>query len=151
MYKRMLVPLDGSKLAEVVFPYARELSGLLGTEIILLHISNLGKDFQPMSHAYVEHAAEHIKGRETSEWKALLTKPISVNSDLVSGYPPDEILRYAEEKKVDLILMASMDAPAVTAGVSVVWLIKSCVLPLSLFCWCRRPNNLSPADARLKS
>jgi len=107
MYKRMLVPLDGSKLAEVVFPYARELSGLLGTEIILLHISNLGKDFQPMSHAYVEHAAEHIKGRETSEWKALLTKPISVNSDLVSGYPPDEILRYAEEKKVDLILMAS--------------------------------------------
>jgi nucleotide-binding universal stress UspA family protein len=107
MYKRMLVPLDGSKLAEVVFPFARELSGLLGTEIILLHISNLGKDFQPMSHAYVEHAAEHIKGRETAEWKALLSNPITVSSALVSGYPPDEILRYAEEKKVDLILMAS--------------------------------------------
>jgi nucleotide-binding universal stress UspA family protein len=109
MYKRMLVPLDGSQLAEVVFPYARELAGQLGTEVILLHISNLVKDFQPMTRAYVDHAAEVIKGAITADRKSrqVPSKPIEVHSDLVSGYPPDEILRYAEEKKVDLILMAS--------------------------------------------
>jgi nucleotide-binding universal stress UspA family protein len=95
----MLVPLDGSELAEAVFPYARELAGHLGTEVILLHISNLGKDFQPMTQAYVTHAAELIKGKPE--------KPIVVSSDLVSGYPPDEILKYADDKKVDMILMSS--------------------------------------------
>jgi len=38
MYKRMLVPLDGSELAEVVFPYAKELAGRLGLDVILLHV-----------------------------------------------------------------------------------------------------------------
>ncbi len=31
MFKRMLVPLDGSKLAEVVFTYAKELAGTRDT------------------------------------------------------------------------------------------------------------------------
>jgi nucleotide-binding universal stress UspA family protein len=102
MYKRMLVPLDGSELAELVFPFARELAGQLGTEVTLLHISNQElKDFQPMTRAYVDHAADLIKGSESKE------KPVVVKIELVSGYPPDEILRYTDEKKQDLILMAS--------------------------------------------
>jgi nucleotide-binding universal stress UspA family protein len=110
MYKRMLVPLDGSELAEVVFPYARELAGQLGTEVTLLHISNQGlKDFQPMTRAYVDHAAEVIKGSMSADGKSAPppAKRIVVNLDLVSGYPPDEILRYADDKKIELILMAS--------------------------------------------
>ncbi len=99
MYKRMLVPLDGSELAEVVFPYARELAGHLSVEVILLHISNLGKEYQPMTQAYVARAVELIKGKPE--------KPIVVNSALVSGYPPDEILKFVDDKKVDLILMSS--------------------------------------------
>ncbi len=100
MYKRMLVPLDGSEVAEVVFPYAKELAGRLGTEVVLLHISSQGlKDFQPMTQAYIGHAAEIIKSGAT--------KPLTVRGELVIGYPSDEILRYAEEKKVDLIVVAS--------------------------------------------
>jgi nucleotide-binding universal stress UspA family protein len=38
MYKKMLVLLDGSKLAEVVFTYAQELSGRLGINLELLHV-----------------------------------------------------------------------------------------------------------------
>ncbi len=33
MYKRILVPLDGSEFAEVVLPYAKELAGRLGSEL----------------------------------------------------------------------------------------------------------------------
>jgi len=100
MYKRMLVPLDGSEVAEVVLPYARKLAGRLGIEVILLHISSQGlKDFHPMTQAYIEHVANIIKTGAIS--------PITVRGDLVIGYPSDEILRYAEEKKVDLIVVAS--------------------------------------------
>jgi nucleotide-binding universal stress UspA family protein len=103
MYRRMLVPLDGSEVAEVVFPYAKELAGRLGTEVMLLHIANPNlKDFQPMVQAYVDHAADIIRAGAVAEGK-----PVTVKGELVTGYPPDEILRYAEEKKADLILMAS--------------------------------------------
>ncbi len=104
MYKRMLVPLDGSQLAEVVFPYARELAGQLGLEVILLHISAAGmRDYLPMMRAYIEHAAAAIKSGETSA----PARPITVTPDFAVGYPPDEILKYADDKKVDFILMAS--------------------------------------------
>ena len=33
MYHRMLVPLDGSELAEVVFTYAKELAGRLDIDV----------------------------------------------------------------------------------------------------------------------
>ena len=100
MYRRMLVPLDGSEVAEVVFPYARKLAGRLGTEVILLHISNPGlKPFLPMSQAYIEHAASVIKTGAI--------QPITVRGDLISGYPSDEIIRYSEENKIDLIVVAS--------------------------------------------
>ena len=36
MYKRILVPLDGSELAEQVLPYARTLGRALGTSVELL-------------------------------------------------------------------------------------------------------------------
>ena len=38
MYKRILVPLDTSKLAEIALPYAEELASKLGSEVILIHV-----------------------------------------------------------------------------------------------------------------
>ena len=38
MYKRMLVPLDGSELAEVALPYAEELAKKLDSEVILINV-----------------------------------------------------------------------------------------------------------------
>jgi nucleotide-binding universal stress UspA family protein len=111
MYKRMLVPLDGSEIAEAVFPYAKELAGRLGIEVALLHISNPGfRDYQPMIHAYVEHAADVIRSeaRKVQQTRPPSgAKPIEVHGELVVGYPPDEILRFAEEKGIDLIVVAS--------------------------------------------
>jgi len=62
MYNRMLVPLDGSELAEVVFTYAKELAGRLGLEITLLHIGSAEeRKFVPMHRAYIQRAAEILK------------------------------------------------------------------------------------------
>ena len=43
MFEKILVPLDGSKLAEVALPYAEELAGRLGSEITLLSVSDSGQ------------------------------------------------------------------------------------------------------------
>lgn len=41
MYKKILVPLDGSELAEAALPYAEKLAGRLSSEIILTKVSDI--------------------------------------------------------------------------------------------------------------
>jgi nucleotide-binding universal stress UspA family protein len=108
----MLVPLDGSELAEVVFPYASELAGRLCVEVVLLHISSPAlREYVPMNRAYIEHAAEAVRGeaRKVQKKAGLVPeeKAVEVRGQLVVGYPAEEILRYSEENAVDLILVAS--------------------------------------------
>lgn len=112
MYRRILVPLDGSELAEVVFPYASELAGRLGVDVVLLHISSPAlRDYVPMNRAYVEHAAEVVRreARKVQKKAGLVSeeKAVAVRGELVVGYPAEEILRYSEENAIDLILVAS--------------------------------------------
>jgi nucleotide-binding universal stress UspA family protein len=112
VYHKMLVPLDGSELSEVVFPYAKELAGRLGLEVLLLHVHRPGESQTvPLHRAYIEHKAEVI-GRQSQEVQARVGadeagRVVRVRGELAAGYPADEILRYAEENDVDLILMAT--------------------------------------------
>lgn len=112
MYKKMLVVLDGSQLAEIVFPYAKELAGRLDIDVILLHVySQVMKGYAPMYKAYIESAAKNIRMQAQQIQQNLVTlkstKPVDVRGELVMGYHADEILRFAEENAVDLIMMAS--------------------------------------------
>ena len=112
MYKTMLVPLDGSELAEVVLPYAKELAGRLDLELTLLHVYQpLGSESQFMSRAYLERAAEIVQ-KQSREVQAKTGAPsggkaVEVLIKVAVGHPAEEILRYAEESSIDLILMAT--------------------------------------------
>jgi nucleotide-binding universal stress UspA family protein len=108
----MLVALDGSKMAEVVFSYARELSGRLGLDLDLLHVCNTDEATQlPMRQAYIEHMAEALKSQsEEIRSKAEILsgkKAIESRGKVVVGYPAEEILHYAEENKIDIIMLAT--------------------------------------------
>lgn len=108
----MLVPLDGSELAEVVFTYAKELAGRLGIDVVLLHVfTPEERDFTPLHRAYIEHAAEIIKRESRKVQKKTGIppggKPIEVRSELATGSSAEAILRYAKERAVDLILIAT--------------------------------------------
>jgi nucleotide-binding universal stress UspA family protein len=112
MYKKMLIPLDGSELSEVVFPYAKELAGRLGLDVILLHVHSPEEgEKAPLHRAYIERKAEVIK-RQSEEVQQKIgirpgAKPVQVQCELAVGYPAEEILRYADENDIDLILMAT--------------------------------------------
>jgi len=111
MYERMLVPLDGSELSEVVFPYAKELAGRLDLEVILLHVHHPEEGEVPLHQAYIERKAELMK-RQVAEVRqkrggGQQAKAVQVRGELVAGYPAEEILRYADENDVSFILMAT--------------------------------------------
>ena len=112
MFKRMLVPLDGSELAEVVFTYAKELAGRLDLDIILLHVTRrAAEDTMPMRRAYIDRAVDVIQRQSQEIQNKTATtkegKSIEVRGEVVIGYAADEILHFADENKVDLILMAT--------------------------------------------
>ena len=112
MYKRMLIPLDGSKLSEVSLAYAKELVGRLDIDMVLLHVcAEEEQQSIPMQQSYVEHAAERIIGQSEEVWKNLVdeqeNRVIRAEALVVVGSAADEILRCAHEKQVDLILMAT--------------------------------------------
>jgi nucleotide-binding universal stress UspA family protein len=112
-YRKMLVVLDGSQLAEVVFPFAKELAGRLNMDAILLHVyAAAGREFAPMYKAYIDRSAEAIAAQARQVQDSVSgpqksTRPIEVRGELTMGYHADEILRFAEENAIDLILMAS--------------------------------------------
>lgn len=111
MYDRILVPLDGSELAEVPLDYAREVATRSGAELILLHVCGPdechcgpeGCYVQPMHRVYVEHTAEVLRRRMQESG----AEGAQVRSAIVAGDPAHEILRYVEENKVSLIVMGT--------------------------------------------
>jgi nucleotide-binding universal stress UspA family protein len=112
MYKSMLVPVDGSKLAESAFSYAKELAGRLDTDVTILHIVDPKEsETLPMHRAYVNHSAEIVKRRVSEVQKKLGKKQRSdgphVSGEVAMGYAAEEILRYTQEKGVDLVVMST--------------------------------------------
>lgn len=112
MYRRMLVPLDGSKLAEETFPYARELAGRLDLDLDFLHVClPLESDFIPMSQVYVDtlagSAREQIQRIQATTAGKESVRQVNVRSKVVTGYPAEEILKYSEENTIDIILLAT--------------------------------------------
>ena len=112
MYKQMLIPLDGSGLAEVVFNYAKELAGRLGINMVFLNVcSPEQSELLPMRRAYVERMAEIVKNQSMEVQKrigiGIKGKAVEAKGEVLIGYPADEILRYADENDTDLILIAT--------------------------------------------
>ena len=102
MYKKILVPLDGSKLAEIALSYTAELiKRLPGVEVDLLHVYNpREKAMAPMYRAYIEQAADTIR-------RQLADAATKVNGELAIGNTADKILRFSDKHKTDLIIMAT--------------------------------------------
>jgi nucleotide-binding universal stress UspA family protein len=106
VYKKMLVPLDGSELSEVTFKYAKELAGRFsGLEVILFHVCDAEDScISPLHRTYIDHSVELIKEDAVKQAGG---KDVNVHGELALGNPADEILRYAEKHKMDLVLMAT--------------------------------------------
>jgi nucleotide-binding universal stress UspA family protein len=112
MYKKMLVLLDGSELAEVVFRYARELSGRLDIDLDLLHVVTPQEEDQlPMRRAYIERMAkvlcDEAQGLSTSTSPADVEKCIEAKGTVAIGDPADEIIKYIDENGVDLVMLST--------------------------------------------
>jgi nucleotide-binding universal stress UspA family protein len=108
MYQRMLLPLDGSELAEVALSYAKGIAGRMGLEVILLHVAGKGEaESLPLHRAYIEQVSQRLREELTKVQGKTGDRPVEVKGQVVTGYAAEEILHWAGENEVDLILMAT--------------------------------------------
>lgn len=113
MFKKIVVPLDGSEMAMKILPQVEELAKCLQSELVLLHVCYI----PPVTEAAVmpsevQKEAESKELKECSVFlgevaKDLQGKGLSVKTECVQGVPAREIIAYAETHKMDLIAMAT--------------------------------------------
>lgn len=119
LYKKILVPLDGSRLAECVLPHVEELakSGMV-KEIILLRVCDSpsivadypegkGKTWEKHVERLTSNAQQQCSLYINDVEQNLKEKGFKVKSESSLGKPAEEIVNYANKNKVDLIVMAS--------------------------------------------
>jgi len=110
MFERILVPLDGSENAEMVFPYCADLASKFASLVILVTISESAiLDIGQLYRTYLKHARKKMR-QYLKAWMAPET--VTLQSEVLSGDPAREILRIAEDKDAGLILIASRGSSA---------------------------------------
>ena len=110
MFKKILVPLDGSELAAKVLPKVVEMAKTFKAQVTLMHVC-----YNPMigeaTPGTIKAAAAH-----ESKWcatflgqaaKGLKDQGVDVKTQCVEGVPAREIIYYADKNKMDLIAMAT--------------------------------------------
>lgn len=112
MYRKILVPLDGSKVAEGVLPHAKALAYSVGAELILLTVgANPALDFAFSDPGLAQDAVleqeERSKKYITEIESQLKAAGFKTSTQLRVGSVADVILGVAEELQVDVIAMST--------------------------------------------
>jgi len=109
MVDRILVPLDGSSLAESVLPHAVAMGRALDGKVTLLRA--VVRKAGPVSRS-VDPLAWHMRKSEADSYltetaQRLLDAGLEVQTVLLEGEAPERIINYAREEDVALIIMSS--------------------------------------------
>ena len=108
MYRRILVAVENSQADRTILAHVRELAKLTGAELLLVHVAD----------GWAARNFDQLKLRESEEMKTdraylagvaseLAADSLTVSTELAMGDPADELIRLAEERKVDLIAMST--------------------------------------------
>ena len=118
---KIMVPLDGSELAEAALPYAEDLAKALSLEVVIVRAVNVGGFYAPYTYyptigpekmetevqelaiQYIRNAAEELR-----------TKGVDTDWKLVKGPYAEAIVELAQKTPQDIIVMATHGRSGVT-------------------------------------
>jgi len=113
MYKKILVPTDGSKFAEKAEEEALFIANASGAEIIALGVVDTGFSIGVASDEAVLHIKEMLK-KEAEDNIGIIEKmkekehlDVKISLRIEEGYPAKVILDTIEKEDVDLVVMGS--------------------------------------------
>ena len=111
MYRRILLPLDGSTVAEHALPHAIAVAKQFQAELILLKVIEpppgetiLSTKNEEFSETWSEHVARRYLGRIATQ---VHQQGVLVNVVTVKGSAAEKIVQFAEKADVDMIAMST--------------------------------------------
>jgi len=125
MFGRMLIPLDGSKTAEEVLPYARRLAAGARVAVELLGVVEMADIAEDIASNQAAYAGALVREaiRNSTEYLEKLAQTFhdgKVRCDVQQGRPEDIIIAAASADRATLIAMATHGRSGVTR-----WLLGS--------------------------
>jgi nucleotide-binding universal stress UspA family protein len=100
MFKRVIVPLDGSNGAEIALPYAADLARAFKSEVTLVTVAETGTpDKSHLFEAYLKRVSGELE-----------RSGIRVSASVLEGKPADEILKLEVREKADIAVIAARGA-----------------------------------------
>jgi nucleotide-binding universal stress UspA family protein len=108
MYKKLVVPLDGSPLAEVALPYAEEIAGKMDSEIILLTVLATEETEEYHNHhQYISKIVDTTLRQVDKYLDGGTYDAIKVGTATRVGNAAEGILDYVNNGALNLIVMAT--------------------------------------------
>jgi nucleotide-binding universal stress UspA family protein len=109
MFQRILVPLDGSKLAEQVYPHVARLVRAFGSEVALVAVCEPEEsEYGAVCLTYINSESEQLMDIIGKDSAAKIEK------EVLFGKPAEQILVYAEKNDIDLIVISSHGRSGIT-------------------------------------
>ena|SRR5947209_783366 len=108
MYKKILVAIENSAADRTILAHVADLAKLTGAELLLVHVAD----------GWAARHFDELKLRESEEMKSdrayleqvrvgLADQGLMVRTELAMGDPASQLIRVAEEERVDLIAMST--------------------------------------------
>jgi len=134
MFKRVLVPLDGSRYASLALRYATEVAERFGAEVILVQVIRPAAPVVDVgtaigvsaagSQAAVQAALEadkrnaararrYLNGRV----RAMRARGIQSSCDVLIGDAADSIVGFSEKENIDLVVMTTRGKSGLTRAI----------------------------------
>ncbi len=107
-YRRILVPLDGSKLAEQVLPHAMKVAKSTSAEVVLMHVvpasGQMRRPPTPAQKTAMDDIGAYLKKVSASLSKQ---EKLEVGWRVSCGDPVDDLVRFVHDGDVDLVAICT--------------------------------------------
>lgn len=111
MIHHILVPLDGSELAECVLPHLMAIAPITGARVTLIHVleRNLSRNGNAMP---FDLLSWHMQKQESQSYLDRITERLQkldllVEQVTLEGNPAETLIEFARNNNVDLVLLSS--------------------------------------------
>lgn len=108
MYHTILIPVENSPADQTIINHIKPLVKMTGANLLLMHVANgwVARNFNQLNLAEGEEIKDDRAYLERLV-RELRSEGFTVDSVLAMGEPSDEIIKLANDRKVDLIAMST--------------------------------------------
>lgn len=128
MFKQILVPLEGSALAECTLPHAKAIAQAVGAQLLLLHVveqieGDRAPQVDPLDWYLQKAEAQSYISQLSRQWQQ---SDLSVSHALVEGPAAERVVEYAHIHDVDLVLLSNQSQSGVAQ--KVIWQVGKSIM-----------------------